>query len=209
MQHRAHRLQRYDCVSGAEASFGAPASTGRLRSSLEHSWQPAPHSIWHRNHFLPGSFLSSTKLSIKWEGKMKTFSKVNSQKIHVPHILSQETPGGCSQTNDSTKNEKAGLTGKCRCGDQRGGKKRYWQQCRRRTAGGQGCHPDARGLERPSDAPWGRRADQCMRPYSACVQIVGKECATELTVSSWKARRMNIQTMIYSKENKSRAGKEN
>lgn len=38
---------------------------------------------------------------------MKTFSKVNSQKIHVPHILSQETPGGCSQTNDSTKNEKA------------------------------------------------------------------------------------------------------
>lgn len=38
---------------------------------------------------------------------MKTFSKVSSQKIHVPHILSQETPGGCSQTNDSTKNEKA------------------------------------------------------------------------------------------------------
>lgn len=38
---------------------------------------------------------------------MRTFSKVNSQKIHVPHILSQETPGGCSQTNDSTKNEKA------------------------------------------------------------------------------------------------------
>ena len=126
----AHTGSRVMTASlGAEASFSAPASAGRPKSSLEHSWQPAPHSVWHRNHFLPGSFLSSTKLSIKWEGKMKTFSKVNSQKIHVPHILSQETPGGCSQTNDSTKNEKAVLTGKRRCGRWRGGKKRYWQQC--------------------------------------------------------------------------------
>ena len=71
---------------------------------------------------------------------MKTFSKVNSQKIqkiHVPHILSPETPGGCSQTNGSTKNEKA--VGLQEAVSGRAGRGRA----------------DSRGSERPRNAPWG------------------------------------------------------
>lgn len=83
---------------------------------------------------------------------MKTFSKVNAQKIHVPHILSQETPGGCSQTNDSTKNEKAvGLQeGVGARGERNGIGESVETHCR--TGRGR---PDSRGSERPRNAPRG------------------------------------------------------
>ena len=84
---------------------------------------------------------------------MKTFSKVNSQKIHVPHVLSQETPGGRSQTNDSTENEKAvGSQEGVGAGGERNGTGEHVETRRRRTGRGR---PDSRGSERPRNAPWG------------------------------------------------------